>query len=532
MPLSLGDLVKQEDLGLKLVTGTSASLRRSVAGAHAIEIANPTRWLDKHWVLLTTGIRLRGDAAAQRALVAEAAEKSLTAIGFGIEVIFRSVPAALLDEAERRSFPLFTIAPETPFREIIGFVDRSLASDDFRVLRRRVTIESSLAEAMASENPEEALVRRLGSLVEASVVLYSLDGRVATSVGAAPREAIWHELRADPSRTRFTVGRWLVVAEPVLTGDDVRRWLTVATRRRGLSEELVVGVVRSAARLLGVVDLAREAMRAGERTLRAELLDQLLDPARGTEVPPERLAAFGFDADRETRVAVLELESRSEESAAARASETGRAARIVESAAHGSGCPSLVAVRRGRLTVIFQERERDLEDWTARLAAQGFHPLAGVGRPFLAGGKGALDSLRDADLAVEQLRRAPSGPRRSLRFEDLGLAEWLLASADARVVDKKAETSLAALRGHPELLRTLLVYLDCDLEVPRTARRLHLHENSLRYRLRRIEAILGRSLRDLATVVDLHLATTTERSALHSQRPAETAPAEIQLARR
>ena len=524
MPLTLGDLLEQDDLGLELVAGAQGSHRRAVAGAHAIEIANPTRWLDKHWVLLTTGIRLRGDAAAQRALVAEAAEKSLTAIGFGVEVIFRSVPAALLDEAERRSFPLFTIAPETPFREIIGFVDRSLASDDFRVLRRRVTIESSLAEAMASEDPEEALVRRLGSLVDASVVLYSLDGRVATSVGAAPREAIWQELRSDPSRTRFAVGRWLVVAEPVLAGHDVRRWLTVATRRRGLSEDLVVGVVRSAARLLGVVDLAREAMRAGERTLRAELLDQLLDAARGTEVPPERLAAFGFDADRETRVALLESESWAGESAAGRASETGRAARIIESAAEGSGCPCLVAVRRGRLTVIFQERERDLEDWTARLAAHGLGPIAGIGRPFLAGGNGALDSLRDAELALDHLHRAAArGQRRSLRFEEFGLAEWLLAAADARVVDKKAETSLAPLRSHPELFRTLLTFLESDLDVPRAARRLHLHENSLRYRLKRIEAILGRSLRELPTIVDLHLATATERSSLRSQSPPEEA---------
>jgi hypothetical protein len=32
-------------------------------------------------------------------------------------------------------------------------------------------------------------------------------------------------------------------------------------------------------------------------------------------------------------------------------------------------------------------------------------------------------------------------------------------------------------------------------------------KNSLRYRLARIETLLGRSLRDFATLVDLHLAT-------------------------
>jgi DNA-binding PucR family transcriptional regulator len=360
-------------------------------------------------------------------------------------------------------------------------------------------------------------VRRLGSLVEASVVLYALNGRVATSVGAAPREAIWQELRSDPARTRFTVGRWLVLAEPVLTGQEVRRWLTVATRRRGLSEELVVGVVRSASRLLGVVDLARDAMRAGERTLRAEFLDQLLDPGRTSAVPPERLAAFELDAEREARVALFDSQSWRRESAAGRASETSRAARLIEALAHESGCPCLVSLRRGRVAVIFQERERDLEDWVARLAAQGLHLITGVGRPFLAGLTGALDSLRDAELALEQLRHAvPPGQHRSLRFEELSLPEWLLASADGRLIEAKAETSLGPLRLHPVLFRTLLVYLDCDLDVPRTARLLHLHENSLRYRLRRIEAVLDRSLRDLPTIVELHLATTAERSTMHA----------------
>jgi purine catabolism regulator len=470
-------------------------------------------------VLLTTGIRLRGDAAAQRELVAEAAAKPLTAIGFGVGVIFRSVPAALLDEAERRNFPLFTIAPETPFREIVGFVERSLASDDFRVLRRRITIESSLADALASEDPEEALVRRLGSLIEASVILYGLDGRVATSIGAAPREAIWQELAGDPSRTRFEVGRWGVVAEPVLTGQEVRRWLIVATRRRSLSEELVVDVVHSAARLLGVVDLVRDATRADDRTLRAELLDQLLDPVRGAYVPHERLASCGFNADRELRVALLESRRWASESAGPRASDTGRAARLVEMAAEESRCPCLVAVRRGRLTIVFQERERDVEDWTARLSAQGVDLIVGVGRPFSSGGGGALESMRDAELALEHLRHvapAADGRGRSLRFEGFGLADWLLASADARTFETKAEISVAALRANPELFRTLLAYLDCDLEVPRTARRLHLHENSLRYRLRRIETILGRSLRELPTIVDLHLATVAERAALGS----------------
>jgi purine catabolism regulator len=513
--LTLGELVSQRDLGLELVTGPSRCGRRPVAGAHAIEIANPTRWLDTSWVLLTTGLRLRGDAAAQRALVAEAAEGNLTAIGFGVGVIFRSLPSALREEAEMRDFPIFTVAPETPFREIVGFVERSLASSDFLLLRRRVGIEASLADAMAEDDPEEALIRRLGSLMEASVVLYRLDGRVAGAVGAAPRQAIWRELQADPSRTEFAVGRWLVFAEPVLAGNEVRRWLTVATRQSGAAERLARGVVHTAARLLGVVDLARDAMRAGERALRAELIDHLLDPSRTADVPAERFASFGLDADRDARIALVSSPALGESGGSAGVADASRVARVVETAAQVAGCPCLVARRRGLLTILFQERERDVEDWIARLAAEGFDPLAGIGRAFRGGGRGALASLRDAELALDHLRRAEAAAsQRSLRFEDFGLAEWLLASAEPHAVQEKARALLEPLRARTELHRTLLAWLESDLDVPATARALHLHENSLRYRLRRIESILGLSLREGRTIVDLYLATTSERAAL------------------
>lgn len=506
MSLTLRDLLGQPDLGLELVAGARDVLRRPVAGAHSIEIAEPTRWLDRNWVLLTTGIRLRGDAAAQRRLVAECEAKPLAAIGFGLDVVYRSVPNALLEEARRRNFPLFTIAHETPFREIVGFVDRALASTDFRLLRRRIGVESSLVDALASDDPEEALVRRLGSLVDASVILYR-DGRASTSVGAAPRDAIWRELCQHPDRTELTVGRWTAAVEPVGPGGSPGRWLVIATRGDGVTEGLTRAVLNTAARLLGVLDLAREATRAGERTLRAELLDHVLDPGRTADVPPGRFESFGFDPGADVLLALVDAGP-----AGSRPGSPGRAASIVEMAAARSGAPCIVARRRGLLTLLFQERSREAEAWVGRLAAEGFEPLAGIGRPFPVTGRGAAASLRDAELALEQLRRpGESAGRRSLRYADFGLSEWLLASADPRAADEKAEALLGGLRPHPDLMETLLALLRHDLSVPRTARSLHLHQNSLRYRIGRIEDVLGRSLREVQTIADLHLATAGGR---------------------
>ena len=67
--LVLGDLVAQEDLGLTLLSGGAGALDREVAGAHCIDVEEPTRFLERRWIMLTAGMRLKGSVAAQRALV-------------------------------------------------------------------------------------------------------------------------------------------------------------------------------------------------------------------------------------------------------------------------------------------------------------------------------------------------------------------------------------------------------------------------------------------------------------------------------
>ena len=66
------------------------------------------------------------------------------------------------------------------------------------------------------------------------------------------------------------------------------------------------------------------------------------------------------------------------------------------------------------------------------------------------------------------------------------------------------------LRDYPQLLETLTAYLAADQNVNVAAEVLHVHPNSLRYRLGRVEDLLGRSLRSPATMADLYVALRAE----------------------
>jgi DNA-binding PucR family transcriptional regulator len=116
------------------------------------------------------------------------------------------------------------------------------------------------------------------------------------------------------------------------------------------------------------------------------------------------------------------------------------------------------------------------------------------------------------------LRRGPgatTGCRAQRRADDERPAAGL---ADPDLRQAFASSVLGDLlrydEGHSgELLPTLEHFLDCGGSWLRTAERLHVHVNTLRYRIRRIEELTGRSVADTATRVDLQLALTSRAQA-------------------
>jgi DNA-binding PucR family transcriptional regulator len=68
-----------------------------------------------------------------------------------------------------------------------------------------------------------------------------------------------------------------------------------------------------------------------------------------------------------------------------------------------------------------------------------------------------------------------------------------LVSADQRLVDPRVRALCAR---DAVLARTLRLYLDSFGDVALAAQRLHVHPNTVRYRIRRIEKLLSTSLAD------------------------------------
>jgi PucR family transcriptional regulator, purine catabolism regulatory protein len=506
LKLTLGDLLGQPDLNLTLLTDDGGALSRPVLGAHSIEIAFPSRWVPKDWVMLTTGLRLRGRRDEQRRLIAELDEHGQAALGWAIGLVVQRVPRAVLDEANARGFPVFSVPIEIPFRDIISFVNGARLSDDLYVMRRIMAMQDYLMDGLHLDDPEPAIIDRLAAMFEADALLFNTDGGLLQRSGTTdPADVIDAVAGGDDALVEAVLGARQVLAVPVNTEHRRAGWLALVLPHGPLADRLGKPVLRSAAQLLGLVAHARRLEASDERKKRIEVLTASLQEAEGERVIPleHQARALGLDFSEPARAVAWGRRGDRPRLAAAVLDEVAIA---IEDALAAARVPFLLAPREDWIAGIVQGGGEALRHVLPRRAREVALEV-GVGRSIRTLGD-AAQSMADARVALEHACHHAAAV---VRFDDLDPASWLLASCDQDVATQKVVELLDPLREQPALLETLRTYFAVNMNVAEAALLLNVHRNTVRYRLGRIEELLGMRLDAPRTIANLHLALLTER---------------------
>ena len=134
---------------------------------------------------------------------------------------------------------------------------------------------------------------------------------------------------------------------------------------------------------------------------------------------------------------------------------------------------------------------------------------------------GLRRSLVQARRACELGRRRGAGT--VVSHDLMGSHSLLLALQDQDVLDAFRESLLAPLEDYDAaqggaLIATLRAFLEAGGRWQETADRLHVHVNTLRNRLARVESLTGRHLDSTPDRVDLWLALQAATAGAHDQQ--------------
>ncbi|MEW1901078.1 PucR family transcriptional regulator [Streptomyces sp. NPDC056488] len=508
MPPTLASLVQHSALKLVVRAGEDR-LDTPVRWAHVSELADPVPYMEGGELLLTTALTLDAeDPEAMRRYVRRLLGAGVVGLGFAVGVNHEEIPAALLEAAREEHLPLLEVPRRTPFLAISKAVSAAISADQYRAVTAGFEVQRELTRAALAEGPD-AVVARLAAHVDGWAALYDTAGKpVAVSPEWAARRAARltpdvERLRERPAPASAVVGDTddRVELQSLGTGRRVRGALAVGTGAPlGTGERYAV---HSAIALLTLTTERSRSLQAAEQRLGAAVLRMMLagqpDHARAVagdvyggllDAPFRILVAepAGGEPAAEPPLPVL---AEALEAAAARAGEAVLAVpegeqRLLVLAADGG---AVVTACGG-----YAERE-----------AEEAGVVVGLSAP--AGPIAAAAAYKQAEQALSVARRRG---RALVEHEDLAAGSVLPLLADD-AVRAFADGMLRALRDHDatgrgDLVASLRAWLSRHGQWDAAAADLGVHRHTLRYRMRRVEEILGRSLDDPDVRMELWLA--------------------------
>ncbi|MGH8826908.1 MAG: PucR family transcriptional regulator [Jiangellaceae bacterium] len=496
MTVTVADVLSQARLGLSLVAGSGGAAAQ-VRWVATSELADPTPFLDGGEVLLTTGMILAdGDDAGLADYVELIARRGVVALGLGVGLTHAAAPAALVRAAERHQLPLFEVPRATPFIAVTRAVADLIAAAEHEATRVVLESQQRLTRAAVKPGGVAVVVRELATALDGWAALLSPTGEVTV---AAPERAARRaaELVSEVQRLRSAGAHAAysviddaesVVLCPVGVAGRPRGYLAAA--HPGRAGPVTRAIVAAAVSLLSLAHERPAATADVEHRVRGHALGLLAagDPHGATAVlaaldirwpSDHEFIAMSVDGDPLVLAELQDLDALSR-------------------------AGLLIGPHKGRLLGLLP-----VDDRVSALVEKHIAPLVaavGLARPRswvqLPSGFAEADAAR---------RFAARSGVRVVNHHDLA-AMGLSGLVDPAEAGRFAERVLEPLRGYldsggkVDLIASLRSYLAHHGQWQPAAEELGIHRHTLRYRIGRVEDLLGRSLSLPQTRMDLWFA--------------------------
>ncbi len=519
--LPLADVVQIDALaGAKTLAGAQG-MQRPVTGLNVMEVPDVLGWVKPHELLVTTGFPLldaarRLDVPRMVALVQGLYDRSLAGFAIKLGRYVDEVPEEVLRLADTLDFPIVQIPDKVAFDDVLKDAYAALNAFQSNVLAQIDALHSALTMIVLEGGDLEQIAAEVSKVLDLGVLVTSTDGRE------------WAGALSDETRATLEISEFLDVSGRVrverlrgvrpfgageirvlsvaASGTDLARLVVVSEKRALLPTD--VYALERAATVAALLITRMQAVVAVEGKYRGDFLrDVLTDRAESPQYVLEHAEGLGWDLDRPLVVVVAQLDP-PEPGEAPVSSRTRRGYQDRFAAAWRQ-----VVERRGRSIAVADFSSQvvallpvspdgsDVSEVVEEALAAVRGDSGGGRRPFSAGisrvvaGVEALpDAYTRARKAVEVGRRM-KGTGSTTYFDRLGVRRLLSQVEDPAELDAFASEVLGTLAEDTataaDLRATLQVLLDVNLNVAEAARTQHFHYNTMRYRVTKLESLLG-----------------------------------------
>lgn len=487
----LQDVLDAPELGIRLLHGDAAALTLPLHRACTTDMPDPTRYVSAG-SLVFTGLVWRRAPEDSEAFVAHLARAGVAAVAAG-EALFGEVPADVVDACARHGLPLLAVPDDVPFSSAIEFLTRRWSGARMDRLQTGLARQRRLLAAFADGHALDELLARVCREFDVPAWLFTATGTLVAgrdTIGDPVIDACCGIALTAPRLPAETADGYTVLPVGAALRDRTTAWFLVLGAGAALSEDCVDAFTELA------------TVAALERVRREDRLRAVWDTADPRGVADTAGATHPAGTPLVAVVVERAPTGTPEQRIALRAAVHD----VLPSCVTGlDAAGRTVAVVAGTESAVVATLTRRLGRLAPALA--GARIVAGVSST--CAGESIDGGIRSAASAAA-IARGDAEPV-SVRAAELDSAVGLLSAVPDRVRRAFADRTLGRVldydrRTRADLMTTLETFLDCDGSWRRTADRMHLHPNTVRYRIGRVEALTGRNLAHIGDRLDVFLA--------------------------
>jgi purine catabolism regulator len=560
MTFTVSDALRTGRLREAQVRAGAAGLTRRVASVNVMEVPDILPWVKAHELLLTTLYPLRDVPGALDDFVTELARLDLAGIVVKTGRYFDAIPEEMCTAAERAGLPLIELRCEVSFDEIITDLLGQILSVQTQRLQRSEEVHRRFTGTVLTGGGLQHIAENLTHLIDNPVVIIAPDRRVLAlaspdDAGAAALDAcvrtevgqryLGLDTTAAQARGDSTVSILRCTPRiqerqitcfvcPIRVGTQHYGSIIVLAVNRPFEDDDAVALEHAVT--VSALTITRDqAILAVERKFQSDFLDDLLaGRITALEIIQARSQTLGWNLERPCVVCVAEIH---DEQGTAQSHWRGNYlpgdTALLESAraaARYVDAESIVMEKSGQLMFILGAATGKPGESNSTTGERSFQSDVEMGQHLLRGlrflqrerrlilGIGRrCESALELHRSYKEARQAVAvgsklrGAGTVIHFNDLGFQRILSQFENRAELHAFADELLGALetydrRHHTDLLPTLETLLNSNLNMAVTARLLHLHYNSLRYRLQKIEELTGPFMNDAHQRMNLELA--------------------------
>jgi PucR family transcriptional regulator, purine catabolism regulatory protein len=485
MTITVRELIENPHLKSTLIAG-SDGLERKISWAHSCELNDPSPWLTGEELIMTSGLALPPSKKEQVSYIERLIKAGASGLAIGKELHAPEITKALLVIADENEFPILLTDYEVPWIAISKTVASANSNQNHAQVIQTLRIYDVLRKSINHTSPEK-IIDMLNKIIDSK--LNVLDANNNRQLFKSEKKDLTKELKdVLPLDTNSTIGinqnKRVVVQLPI---PSTRPTILQAVSNSITPPDPIV--LRHITTILGLIVERETSFLERQTRLGAEIFREIIEGQVTDDIASILLKEHGLGGDSLCIIACSPNE---------KAFEYER----LHYWLNDFKIPHLITSRENGLLILLPKNLDTISNLRSEVQDSMY---IGISDSIIRLSRiqdayqealWALNSAETKNINIvhygDNFPISPFLPRNRLKAEEL--VKQVLGNLLKYDDNHKAE-----------LTKTLYIYLNENRSWKNTAEKLHIHKQTLVYRIHRIEEITGYRLDDISNIAELWL---------------------------